>query len=73
MGMEVKKQKMVNEIGCTLRIMKNHDKDVLSIRVKCDVPHLVKLHLVARRASIDKDRPHSSPSKTTPDKETSPV
>jgi hypothetical protein len=59
MGVKVKKQKTVNKIGRTLRIVKDHDKDVLSIRVKRDMPHLVKLHLVARRASIDKDRPEA--------------
>jgi hypothetical protein len=54
-------RKRRNEIGRTSRVATCHDKDVLSDRVKRDVPHLVKLHLVARRASIDKDRPNGTP------------
>jgi hypothetical protein len=56
-GVEVKKAKNGDEMGGTSCVATCHDKDVLSDRVKRDVPHLVKLHLVACRASIDKDRP----------------
>jgi hypothetical protein len=44
-------------MGGTSRITTFHDKDVRSDRVKRDIPQDMGLHLVARRASIDKDRP----------------
>jgi hypothetical protein len=34
-----------------------HDKDVLDVEVKCDIPQDVGLHFVARPALHDKDRP----------------
>jgi hypothetical protein len=51
------KAKNGDEMGGTSRVATCHDKDVLSERVKRDIPQDMGLHLVARRASIDKDRP----------------
>jgi hypothetical protein len=44
-------------MGGTSRVATCHDKDVLGVEVKRDIPQDMGLHLVARRASIDKDRP----------------
>ena len=51
------KAKNGDEMGGTSRIATCHDKDVLDVEVKRDIPQDMGLHLVARRASIDKDRP----------------
>jgi hypothetical protein len=45
-------------MGGTSRVATCHDKDVLGVEVKRDIPQDMGLHLVARRASIDKDRPY---------------
>jgi hypothetical protein len=56
-GVEAKSEKRRNEMGGTSRVATCHDKDVLDVEVKRDIPQDMGLHLVARRASIDKDRP----------------
>jgi hypothetical protein len=45
-----------NKMGGTLHVMTYHDKDVLDVEVKRDIPQDVGLHFVARCASQDKDR-----------------
>ena len=59
-GVGVKKRKWQNKISCTLHIVKKHDKDVLDVEVKRDVPQVVGLHFVAHRALHDKDWPYLS-------------
>jgi hypothetical protein len=51
-GRGTKKQKRQNEISRTSCITKKYDKDVLDVKVKRNVPQLVKLHFIARHALI---------------------
>ena len=51
------KAKVAKTKSVIRRVTKKHDKDVLDVKVKRDVPQLVKLHFVAGRASMDKHRP----------------
>jgi hypothetical protein len=59
-GVEPKSEKRQNEMGGTSRVATCHDKDVLYVEVKRDIPQDMGLHFVARRASIDKHRPYYS-------------
>jgi hypothetical protein len=52
-----KQQKRQNEMGGTSHVVTYRDKDVLDVEVKRDIPQDMGLHFVARRTSIDKERP----------------